>query len=83
MILAETVSPDEAFPLISATGVTTVTVVPSVINLWIDALNWYPIDHSSLRSIHVGGARFSANEANRHLLEMWWSSRVVTCKKER
>lgn len=65
VILAETVSPDEAFPLISATGVTTVTVVPSVINLWIDALNWYPIDHSSLRSIHVGGARFSANEAKR------------------
>ena len=28
-------------------------------------------------------AEFSANEANRHLLGMWWSSRVVTCKKGR
>ncbi len=31
-----------------------ITAVPSAVNLWMDALDWYPVDLSSLESIHVG-----------------------------
>lgn len=65
VILAESVSPDEVFPLISSAKVTTITAVPSAVNLWMDALDWYPVDLSSLESIHVGGARFTAKDAKR------------------
>lgn len=63
--MAESVSPDEVFPLISSAKVTTITAVPSAVNLWMDALDWYPVDLSSLESIHVGGARFTAKDAKR------------------
>ncbi len=58
VVLSQTSSFDEVFPLIEEEKVTVTAVVPAVLQTWIEALEWedsYDLD--SLEIIQVGGAK--------------------------
>lgn len=56
-VLCETSSFDEAFDMIEEYGVTSTTLVPAVIKVWAENIDWYDADLSSLRHIMFGAAR--------------------------
>lgn len=63
VVLSRTTSYDEAFPLIAQEGVTFTSLVPALVNFWIEASAHDPSDLSSLRMLQVGGAPLDANLA--------------------
>ncbi|MGO2242125.1 MAG: salicylate synthase [Halomonas sp.] len=63
VVLAQTPSPDECFELIARERVTFTSLVPPLVQLWIEAREWDDTDLSSLRFLQVGGARCDANLA--------------------
>lgn len=65
VIMSETASPDEAFPLVSQFKANFVPLVPALVRLWADAISWFPCDFSSLEVLCVGGAAFSQEDVNR------------------
>ena len=65
VVLARTSSYDEAFPLIERERVTITSLVPPLVNLWLQACEWDTSDLSSLSVLQVGGSRFEAAVAAR------------------
>lgn len=58
VVLAKTTSFDEVFPLIEEERVTITAVVPAVLQVWIEVLEWEDsFDLSSLSVLQVGGAK--------------------------
>ncbi|XXF81267.1 (2,3-dihydroxybenzoyl)adenylate synthase [Myxococcaceae bacterium GXIMD 01537] len=64
-VLALHPSPDVAFPLIERERVTLTALVPPLAMVWMDAARGKRHDLSSLRVLQVGGARLSAEAAQR------------------
>ncbi|MFJ1800237.1 (2,3-dihydroxybenzoyl)adenylate synthase [Streptomyces sp. NPDC088180] len=56
-VLADTPNPLDCFPLIERHGVTVTAMVPSIVQLWLEAAEWSEDDLGSLRLLQVGGAR--------------------------
>ncbi len=56
LILCETQSYDESFYLIEKYKVTHTALVPSLIKIWLEALEWEDADLSSLKLLQIGGA---------------------------
>ncbi|MBF6043668.1 (2,3-dihydroxybenzoyl)adenylate synthase [Streptomyces sp. NRRL B-1677] len=65
VVLAPRPSPDVAFPLIEAEGVTITGLVPPLALVWTEAAAETPYDLSSLQVLLVGGAKFSEEAARR------------------
>ncbi|WP_367132561.1 MULTISPECIES: (2,3-dihydroxybenzoyl)adenylate synthase [Streptomyces] len=65
VVLAPRPSPDAAFPLIEAEGVTITGLVPPLALVWTEAAAETPYDLSSLQVLLVGGAKFSEEAARR------------------
>ncbi|PXW28015.1 UNVERIFIED_CONTAM: 2,3-dihydroxybenzoate-AMP ligase [Williamsia faeni] len=65
VVLAPNPSPDTAFELIERHRVTMVSVVPPVALAWMNSSLLQSRDLSSLRTIQVGGAKFSQSAAER------------------
>ncbi|MDC0707453.1 (2,3-dihydroxybenzoyl)adenylate synthase [Stigmatella sp. ncwal1] len=64
-VLALHPSPDQAFPLIERERVTITALVPPLAMIWLDAAKARRHDLSSLKVLQVGGARLSAEAAQR------------------
>lgn len=56
VVLSRTTSPDEALPLIEKHGVTITALVPAMVNLWLQVLEWEETDLGSLELLQVGGS---------------------------
>jgi len=65
VVLARTSSYDEAFPLIERERVTITSLVPPLVNLWLQACEWDASDLSSLCVLQVGGSHLEAALAAR------------------
>ncbi|WP_447039175.1 (2,3-dihydroxybenzoyl)adenylate synthase [Streptomyces sp. DSM 118878] len=65
VVLSPQPSPDAAFPLIEAEGVTITGLVPPLALVWTEAAPSTPYDLSSLEVLLVGGAKFSEEAARR------------------
>ena len=64
VVMCKTTSPDEAFPLIEKEKVTITALVPSLVSLWLEALEWDDSnDISSLEVLQVGGSVLDQNLA--------------------
>lgn len=61
-VLCETPGFDEAFSLIEEHGVTITTLVPAIIRIWAEVLEWYEGDFSSMRQLFVGAARIDRRD---------------------
>jgi yersiniabactin salicyl-AMP ligase len=71
VVLCKTTSCDEAFPLIEKERVTITALVPAVVNLWLEVLEWDTAnDISSLEILQVGGSILDENVARRIMPEM-------------
>ena len=55
-VFAATAATDEVFPLVEEERATMLTLVPSLLPIWLDAASWDPSDLSSLSLVEVGGA---------------------------
>ncbi|OEV08293.1 (2,3-dihydroxybenzoyl)adenylate synthase [Streptomyces nanshensis] len=65
VVLAPAPTPDVCFPLVEKAGVTVSSLVPPLVPLWLDAVEWSDSDLSSLRLLQVGGARLDPATAAR------------------
>ncbi|MEY8352009.1 AMP-binding protein [Lachnospiraceae bacterium 54-53] len=66
VVMASSTSPDEVFPLIEKHGVTVMPLVPSLVSLYLEVLEWDDsCDLTSLKTIWVGGAMFEEKTARR------------------
>ena len=65
VVLSPSPSPDVAFPIIAAEGVTDLGLVPPLALLWAQAAERTPHDLSSLRTLQVGGAKLTPEAARR------------------
>ncbi|WP_141734630.1 (2,3-dihydroxybenzoyl)adenylate synthase [Oligoflexus tunisiensis] len=65
VVLAPDPAPSTCFPLIARHQVTMTSLVPPLVNLWLDAAPEHKEKLQSLRLIQVGGARLSAALAQR------------------
>lgn len=65
VVMSPTSSPDDTFPLIEREHVTWTTLVPTLVELWAQAVQWHRHDLSSLRFVQVGGAVFRPESARR------------------
>lgn len=63
-VLCETASFDEAFRMIEEYHVTITTLVPAVIRIWAEVLEWYEGDFSSMRQVFVGAAKIDKEAIN-------------------
>jgi yersiniabactin salicyl-AMP ligase len=71
VVLCKTTSCDEAFPLIEKEKVTITALVPALVNLWLEVLEWDTSnDISSLEVLQVGGSMLDENLAKRIMPEM-------------
>ncbi len=57
VVVAESPTPDQCFPLIEREGVTVTALVPSLTQIWVEEAAWTASDLGSLRLVQVGGAR--------------------------
>ncbi len=57
VVIAEDPTPEDCFKLIETEGVTLTSLVPSVAQLWVEAITWEQADLSSLRTVQIGGAK--------------------------
>jgi 2,3-dihydroxybenzoate-AMP ligase len=62
VVLAPTPSPDDIFPLIEQEGVTLTTLMPSLLNLWLDTAGFFNVDLSKVL-LQVGGAKLNPETA--------------------
>ncbi|MEU6483279.1 AMP-binding protein [Streptomyces sp. NPDC046887] len=58
-VLADTPNPLDCFPLVERHRVTVTAMVPSIVQLWLEAAEWSGEDLGSLRLVQVGGARMT------------------------
>lgn len=65
VVLTDSMSPDDAFPLIENERVTMTTGVPTLAILWLEEAAFGEFDLSSLRLLQIGGAKFSPSVAER------------------
>ncbi|MBF8191540.1 AMP-binding protein [Nonomuraea sp. K274] len=65
VVLADDPAPDDCFAAIERERVTITSVVPTVAQLWLEAMEWEPAGLSSLRMIQIGGARLQPELAAR------------------
>lgn len=66
VVLCRTTSCDEALPLIEKEGVTITALVPALVKLWLEELEWNDdIDLSSLEVLQVGGSMLDEALAKR------------------
>lgn len=65
VVLAPDASPDTAFTLIAQEGVTLTALVPPLVLAWLEAAPHRPSALASLQLLQVGGARLSAETAQR------------------
>lgn len=66
IVMAPTTSPDDVFQLIEKNEVTVMALVPSLVSLYLETLEWDDsYDISSLHAIWVGGAVFEESLARR------------------
>ncbi|AIG28008.1 salicylate synthase [Brevibacillus laterosporus] len=71
VVLCQTTSGDEAFPLIEKERVTITALVPSIVHVWLEVLEWDTSnDLSSLEVLQVGGSMLDENLAKRVIHEM-------------
>ncbi|MFH8453862.1 (2,3-dihydroxybenzoyl)adenylate synthase [Streptomyces fungicidicus] len=63
VVFAEDPTPETCFPLIAAERVTVTSVVPSVVQLWLEGAEWLTDDLSSLRTVQIGSAKLHRNIA--------------------
>lgn len=71
VVMCKTTSCDEAFPLIEKEKVTITALVPSVVQVWLEVLEWdTSCDLSSLQVLQVGGSMLDENLAARVVQEM-------------
>jgi yersiniabactin salicyl-AMP ligase len=71
VVMCRTSSCDEVFPLIEKEKVTITALVPALMNLWLEVLEWDDsYDISSLKIVQVGGAMLGENVARRIVSEM-------------
>lgn len=61
-VLCEAASFDEAFRMIEEHHVTITTLVPAIIRIWAEVLEWYEGDFSSMRQLFVGAAKIQREE---------------------
>ncbi len=57
VVLCQSASFDEAFSMIEQHHVTMTTVVPAIIRVWAEVLEWYDGDFSSMQQLFVGAAK--------------------------
>lgn len=57
VVLCQSASFDEAFAMIEQHRVTMTTIVPAIIRVWAEVLDWYEGDFSSMRQLFVGAAK--------------------------
>ncbi len=65
VVMAPDPTPELCFPLIEQEGVTFTSVVPSVLQLWLEGREWMESDLSSLRFLQVGSAKLYPETAAR------------------
>ncbi|MBN3527025.1 salicylate synthase [Paenibacillus apiarius] len=66
VVMCQTTSCDEAFPLIEKERVTITALVPALVKLWLEVLEWDASgDISSLEVLQVGGSMLDENLAKR------------------
>ncbi len=65
VVLADGPDPDECFAAVEAERVTFTSLVPSVAQLWLDAVEDVDYDRASLRLIQIGGAPLPREVAER------------------
>ncbi|MGW5661066.1 (2,3-dihydroxybenzoyl)adenylate synthase [Streptomyces sp. NPDC003758] len=65
VVFAEEPTPDVCFALIEQEGVTITSVVPSVVQMWLDEAEWLDNDISSLRTLQIGSAKLHPEVAAR------------------
>ena len=70
VVFSKTTSPDETFPLIEKHGVTITALVPAMVNLWLQVLEWEEADLSSLEILQVGGSPLDENLARQIMPKM-------------
>lgn len=64
VVLPETGSPDEVFPLIEREGVTLTTLMPPLVLLWLEAAEFFDVDLAGV-TLQVGGAKLGPEVAKR------------------
>lgn len=65
VVLPETPFPDDAFEMIEAHRVNTITIVPALLKAWLDAMEYNENDLSSLRLVITGAAKIDEKLGNR------------------
>ena len=65
VVLGDGPDPDECFQIVAAERVTFTSLVPSLAQLWLDAVDVVPFGHTSLRTIQIGGAPLPREVAER------------------
>ncbi|EIO3280179.1 salicylate synthase [Salmonella enterica] len=65
VVMAQTSSCDETFPLIEQHRVTLTSLVPPLLAIWLECRSWDESDLSSLKLLQVGGARLESTLAAR------------------
>ncbi|MBY9080397.1 salicylate synthase [Paenibacillus sp. HN-1] len=71
VVMCATTSCDEAFPLIERERVTITSLVPALVKLWLEELEWNKAsDLSSLEVVQVGGAMLEESLARRIMPEL-------------
>lgn len=71
VVMCKTTSCDDAFPLIEKERVTITALVPALVKLWLEVLEWdTSSDISSLEVLQVGGSILEENLAKRIMPEM-------------
>jgi 2,3-dihydroxybenzoate-AMP ligase len=64
VVLPDSVGPDVTFPLVASEGVTLTTLMPPLVQLWLDAAPFLPVDLSRVL-LQVGGAKLAPDVARR------------------
>jgi 2,3-dihydroxybenzoate-AMP ligase len=65
VVLADDPTADDCFTVIARQRVTVTAVVPSVAQLWLEAVEWTSTDLASLRMMQIGGAKLQPSLAAR------------------
>ncbi|MEU1037778.1 AMP-binding protein [Streptomyces sp. NPDC005907] len=65
VVFADDPTPEHCFPVIAREKVTITSVVPSVLQLWLEGAEWLDDDLSSLRVLQVGSAKLYREVAER------------------
>lgn len=69
VVFPRSASPDDVFPLIESQRVTLTTLMPPLVQLWLEAMSFYDTDFSRVL-IQVGSARFAPELARKVLTDL-------------